>query len=105
MSKQPLLLKEEQNASAFVLHIGIERAERILNAICKRFDRRYERACDNSMSPINREWVYRTEFEVSLTHKIKIGLTLVDQYNTPAAAKKRILERIENRKRKLSKLH
>lgn len=100
-----MLLKEEQNASDFVLSIGIKRAERVLNAICKRFDRRYERACDNGFGSINREWVYRTELEVNLTHKIKMGLNLVDQYNTPAAAKKRILERIEARKEKRRKLH
>ncbi|MEI8659392.1 hypothetical protein [Vibrio sp. Hal054] len=92
------LLPSEQQAYDFVKRIGLERAQRILASICRRFDRRYDKACDSNLVPINREWIRRTELEVELTHRLKIGMTLVDDSNTPEAAHQRILERIEARK-------
>lgn len=92
------LLPIEQEAKDFVLRIGDQRAIRILNAICRRFDRRYNKACSANNVPINREWIYKTDLEVSLTYKIKLGLKLNDDYNTPQAAKQRILKRIAERK-------
>jgi len=94
------LLPSEQEAKDFVLKIGAQRASRILDAICRRFDRRYKLACDQSNSPINPEWIYKTKLEVDLTDRIKMGLQLTDDYNTPAAAKQRLLKRLEERKAK-----
>lgn len=91
------LLPSEQQAAAFVRSIGIDRAERILSAIARRFDRRYAKACTESFAPINREWVKQTELEVELTHRIKLGLMLVDDYHTPKAAHARILKRLADR--------
>lgn len=92
------LLPNEQKAKDFVNTIGTERAERILNAICRRLDRRYERACNQSMVPFDRDHMRRTSLEVSLLWELKTGLMLNDTYNTPQAAKARILKRIAARK-------
>lgn len=94
------LLPNEQEAKDFVLRIGQQRAERILNAIYRRFDRRYNKACDDNNMPINAEWIYKTELEVNLSFKLKMGLQLTDDYNTPWAAKLRIQKRLEERKAK-----
>ena len=92
------LMPSEQMAADFVSKIGIERAQRILDAICRRFDRRYQKACDkNPLVPINPEWVRNTPLELDLTHRIKMGLTILDDYNTPYAAHQRILTRIAKR--------
>lgn len=97
------LLHSEQKAVDFIGKYGQNRATRVLDALCRRFDRRYEKACESSFSPINRESVYKTPLEVDLTHLIKMGLTLTDTYNTPLAAKKRLLERREKRKAQRAK--
>ncbi|OEE38306.1 hypothetical protein A1QO_02695 [Vibrio genomosp. F10 str. ZF-129] len=94
------LLPNEAKAKAFVLRIGFERSTRLINAIDRRFQRRYKKACINSFSPINPEWIYKTKLEVELMHQLKMGLSLADTSNTPAAARQRILERIERRKAK-----
>lgn len=92
------LMPSEQMAVDFVSKIGIERAQRILDAICRRFNRRYQKACDeNPLVPINPEWVRNTPLELDLTHRIKMGLTILDDYNTPYAAHQRILARIAKR--------
>ena len=91
------LLPSEQEAKDLVVRIGQQRADRILSALTRRFDRRYNKACDASMVPINPEWIYRSELEVNLTFKLKMGLQLTDDYNTPCAAKLRIKKRLEER--------
>ena len=91
------LLPSEQESVELVNRIGRSRAERILNSISRRFERRYQSACDTNMVPINPEWIYKTKLEVELTFKLKMGLALTDDYFTPAAAKARILKRIEER--------
>lgn len=91
------LLPSEKKHVEFINKYGRERATRLLDALCRRFDRRYEKACDNAFAPINREWVYQTPFEVEMKHHIKMGLTLTDTENTPMAAHQRILERISKR--------
>jgi hypothetical protein len=92
------LLPNEQKAKDLVLRVGQQRACRILNALTRRFERRYNKACDESMSPVNPEWIYKTELEVNLTFDLKIGLQLTDAFNTPKAAKERIAKRLEARK-------
>lgn len=92
------LLKAEQEALEFVQHYGIERCNRVLDAICLRFDRRFNLAVKLANVPINREWVMKTPFEVELTHRLKIGIGLADDYFTPEAARQRILKRIAARK-------
>lgn len=100
------LLPIEQEAKDFVLRIGEQRANRILNAICRRFDRRYNKACSANNVPINPEWIYKTDLEVSLTYKIQLGLKLTDDYNTPQAARQRIKKRLEARKsRRAARIH
>lgn len=94
------LLPSEKEASEFVENIGLERAYRILEKLSKRFDRRYIKACNAAFSPINREWVRRTELELNLSHKLRIGITINDVSNTPAKAKERILARIQARNAK-----
>jgi hypothetical protein len=92
------LLSSEQKAADFVSEIGIERATTILNAICRRIDRRYDAACQaNPHTPINREWVRQTDLERELIHRLKMGLMLVDDYLTPTKAHERILARIAAR--------
>lgn len=90
-------LPSEQCAYDYVSMIGLERATRVLEALGRRFDRRFHAACDANMVPINPEWIYRTPFEVELMHRLKIGMALVDTYNTPSAAHQRIVKRIVKR--------
>lgn len=92
------LLPSEQAAFDFVSDIGLARASALLDAIGRRFDRRYSKACKSSFAPINREWIYRTALEVDLTHRLKIGLTLCDVSSTPEACRNRIMARRSQRK-------
>lgn len=87
------LLPNEQFAAEFVTNIGIDRAQNLLSKITERFERRYKKACNNSFSPVERGAIRVTEFEVELTHRIRIGLMLCDDSNNPEAARQRILER------------
>lgn len=91
------LLKSEQSAVDFINKYGAERANRVLDALCRRFEMRYELASQNSFGPLNREWIYTTKIERELTYLIKIGLSLTDTYNTPENARRRILDRINKR--------
>lgn len=95
------LLPKEQEAKDFVAKIGLERASRILSAITRRFDRRFKKACEVCVTPINPEWVPSTKLEISLTYRLKMGMQLLDTYNTPAAAKARIRARIQARNERL----
>lgn len=83
----------EQEAADFVRRIGLERAYRILDKLTQRFDRRYARACAECFAPINREWIRSTPLELDLSHRIKIGISIVDDYFTPYAAHQRIIAR------------
>jgi hypothetical protein len=100
MNTQPIetkLLASEEKAKAFVEKYTVERCERVLNAIGRRFDRRYELACEQAAIPLNREWIRKTDLEVDLMHRLKIGLTLLDDYSTPMAARLRQLKRISEK--------
>lgn len=90
------LLPNEQLAKDFVLKYSPQRCARVLDALCRRFDRRFHRAASEAAVPINPEWVYTTAFEKELIHRIKLGLSLVDT-DTPHQAKIRILQRIASR--------
>lgn len=92
------MLESEASACALVERIGLHRAHRLLDAIVRRIDRRYAAACLASFSPINREWVRQTPLEVDLIYKLKLGISILDDYHTPAGAKRRIAERIQKRK-------
>lgn len=94
------LLPAEQAASDFVSKIGLPRAYQLINKLAKRFDRRYDRACKAAFTPINREWIRQTPFELELMHRLQIGVRINDDYFTPHAAKERILKRIAARKAK-----
>ncbi|ELP5729231.1 hypothetical protein QTV44_002497 [Vibrio vulnificus] len=87
------LLPSEQDASDFVHRIGLERAYSLLAKLAQRFDRRYACACQQSFTPINREWVRSTPFELSLSYRLQIGIRLNDNYFTPYAAHQRIIAR------------
>lgn len=91
------LLVSEQQAKDFVEKYTVGRCEKVLDSIVKRFDRRYELACDQAAVPLNKEWIYKTALEVDLTHRLKMGLSLLDNYSTPIAARLRILKRISER--------
>lgn len=91
------LLSKEAEASIFVANIGLTRAHRVLDAVFRRFDRRVKRACEGSLIPISRKSVYQTDLEIDLIHKLKLGIMLNDNSNTPYAAHQRILARIAER--------
>lgn len=92
------ILASEQKAADLVNRIGLARANRILDAIIRRFNRRYQKACDAGGVPVNPEWIRRTPLERELEYQLKIGTSLVDDYFTPEAARARILARIAQRK-------
>ncbi|UKA04745.1 hypothetical protein [Photobacterium damselae] len=87
------LLPSEQIASDFVQRIGLQRAYRVLDKLSQRFNRRYRKACEKCFVSIDQSWVRETPFERKLTHKLKIGITLNDDYNTPYAARQRNIAR------------
>ncbi|ELO1828395.1 hypothetical protein QXB71_003651 [Vibrio cholerae] len=95
------LLPSEREAALFVCKIGIDRARKIVDKIKRRIDRRLD-ACwkANNHLPINREWIRQTPLEVELMHRLKIGICIVDQSNSPWAAHQRILARIAERNAK-----
>lgn len=97
------LLAREKESYELVKRIGIKRANRILDSIVRRFERRYKKTQRNSMSPLNPGWIRETELEITLKYKLKQGIALNDNFNTPAAAKKRIQERIARRNSQIAK--
>ncbi|EOW9160953.1 hypothetical protein [Vibrio cholerae] len=95
------LSPSEREAALFVCKIGIDRARELIDKITRRIDRRLD-ACwkANNHLPINREWIRQTPLEVELMHRLKIGICIVDQSNSPWAAHQRILARIAERNAK-----
>ncbi|MFT5724496.1 MAG: hypothetical protein ACI9JN_001615 [Bacteroidia bacterium] len=100
-----MLLTDEQRAKEFVLGINRERAYRLITAICARIERRIYKANTVSTSK-NFDWgnIKKSAWETDLIFKLKMGLQLTDTYNTPEAARKRILQRraIRNKARALN---
>lgn len=95
------LLRSEQEAKDFVDRIGTKRATRLLCAITARIKRRIDIGNRGAVGFRYDEYSIRvTELERTLMYQLKMGLTLLDTYNTPVAAKKRILERIAKRNEK-----
>lgn len=83
------LLPSEAEAVRFVERIGHQRADRILDAICRRITRR-------GRGMLNTDYLRKTKLELELTHRIKMGLSLTSN-NTPSMAHRRIIERIARR--------
>lgn len=92
------MLSSQDCAVALVSRIGVSRAYRLLAAITRRVDRRYNALCLASFSPMNREWVRRTPLEVTLMHQLKLGIALLDDFHTPSAARARIQARLAARR-------
>lgn len=93
------LLRDEEEAKTFVAKIGIERAESILNAICSRIKRRIDVGNRGAVGfRYDESSIRRTDIEINLMHKLKMGLSLLDTSNKPCAAHQRILQRIAARK-------
>jgi hypothetical protein len=88
------LLPSEETAKNFVTKYTVSRCSKVLDSIVRRFDRRYELACDEAGVPLNREWIYRTELESTLTHRIKLGMMILSTYDHPLNARIRNLKRI-----------
>ncbi|MCY9864971.1 hypothetical protein OTK49_20865 [Vibrio coralliirubri] len=87
------LLPNEIIAAEFVTKIGITRAHALLNKIAERFDRRYKKACANSFSTVDRGSIRVTAIESELMHRVRIGLMICDNSDSPEAARQRNLER------------
>ncbi len=97
------LLPSELDALNFINAIGLHRAHKLLNKVCNRMSKRADRA--NAEATYS-DFCYTAHYlakawELSLRHKLEIGITLVDNSNTPYAAHQRILERIAKRKERL----
>lgn len=97
------LLASELAAKEFVVAIGVERAHRLLERVCNRFERRAKLGSTFGQF-LTTDYVKKADWEVSLVYQLKMGLKLLDTVNTPQAARERILARIEARKAK-SMLH
>ncbi|MBB1390161.1 hypothetical protein H5185_12130 [Shewanella sp. SG44-6] len=95
------LLPCEQIAKLFVINIGIQRAHRLLDLVTNRIKRRIDAGNAKSFGQfLDESCIRRSPWEVDLMFNIKMGLSLTDDYNTPAAARGRILKRISDRKLK-----
>lgn len=92
------LLPFEKQAYDFVVAMGQERASNLLDALTRRFDRRCQRLWSKGAT-ITVGNIYRTPQEVELTHRLKIGLMLIDD-DSSAKAHQRILDRIAKRNAK-----
>lgn len=92
------LLPLEKKAVTLVTAIGQARANRILDSLVHRFDKRCARLWSNNAT-ITIGNVYRTPLEVELSHLLKMGLMLVDN-DSPANARQRNLARIAKRNAK-----
>ena len=96
------LLPYEKEAKAFVLNTGLDRANKLLTAICNRIDRRITIANNQMCSGfIDNTCVRKSHWEIEMISLLKMGLQLLNT-DTPDAAKQRILERIKARKAKRS---
>lgn len=81
-------------AKDFVLGIGITRTTRLLCAITARIKRRIDIGNRGAVGfCYDESLISVTEIESTLMFQLKMGLTLLDTYNTPDATKKRILAR------------
>lgn len=90
------LLKSEQAAKDFVEKIGISRSARLLNLIGDRILRRQSKPA--SIGQFVCDHVRIAPWERELMFNLKMGLSLLNDENTPDAAHRRILERIAQRR-------
>lgn len=89
----------EQKAIDFVNSIGLTRAYRLIDLIGNRASRR-ERKLPAFMGG---NFNVLNEWETDLFFQLKMGVQILDTYNTPYEAKKRILQRIADRKARILK--
>lgn len=93
-----MLLSNEQQAKDFVSMIGQLRATRLLNLVCGRIKRRADKGnAENPIMYFSESNVRKAQWEIDLEFNLKMGLSLTDDYNTPCAAKSRIMARIAAR--------
>lgn len=89
------LLDSEYESLVFVHKIGLERAERLLTLVGDRMQRRATRY---NSKRVYFDYAYDAfsvakDWETTLLHKLKIGIGLLDDSNSPYKARQRILER------------
>ncbi|WP_318515540.1 hypothetical protein [Photobacterium leiognathi] len=89
-----MLVGSEKKAFELVSKIGAIRATRILEAIDRRFNRRFRYASGKAM--ITPTATNQTELEINLKYLLKLGLMLTDT-DTPEKAHQRVLARIAER--------
>lgn len=94
-----MLLESEVAAKSFVAAIGVDRATKLLELVCNRITRRAVKGSTPGQ-PLTTDYVRIAPWECELKFKLQMGLSLLDDYNTPSAAKQRILARIAERKAK-----
>lgn len=96
------LLPGEQAAMDFVSTIGVERAQRVLNLVCARIERR-ARLGGSFGQPLPLDYVRVAPWERTLIYNLKMGLQIINsEYLSPAAAKQRLLKRIAERNARLA---
>ncbi|MEZ8028350.1 hypothetical protein [Enterovibrio norvegicus] len=91
------LLKNEKIALELGLKYGEQRLIAVLNAIERRFHRRYVMACNKSFVSLNPNSIARTRCEIHLAHEIKLALMLI-KTDSPQKARERNLARFAKRK-------
>ncbi len=95
------LLKNEQQASDLVSKIGLVRAKRLLTALSNRKARR-TKALPDCVGFLSHNYQVSKQWEIELAYKLKLGIMITDNSNSPQAARQRNLER--RRKRKEARL-
>lgn len=100
------LLPNELAAKTLVIKIGNERATRLLELLTARIRRRINVGNSKSFGQfLDESCVRKSQWEVDLIFNLKMGLSLTDTYNTPAAARERLLKRVaERNQRRLEKI-
>ena len=87
------LLDSEQGAKDFVLLIGMTRANRLLELVCSRINRRIHVANESCFGQFfDDACIVKASWEVDLIYKLKLGMTLLNT-DTPADARARIIAR------------
>lgn len=93
------LLKNEQAAKELVNRIGVMRANKIINAIGDRIERRIKLANLDAIGwQLDNSSIRKTPAEVDLMAMLKLGCMLLDTRYDTDAAHQRILARIAKRK-------
>lgn len=96
------LLPSEREMAKQVQALGLDRAYRVLERISQRLRKRAKKWNDERVYTdfAFDSYYVAKDWELDLLNRLKMGIRILDDSNTPAAARQRILARLKERQGK-----